>query len=123
MNIGGEIYMALRFSHVTVVSDQVSESLLVGGVSDEYEDLEGWRIFDRFLDEIDEGTEVSVHVESYLYGDGDAVDATPEEIVYLMNRIAMRPDFLSARCKKAEESDFSFARSADERFNFSFLEQ
>lgn len=114
--------MSLLFSHVTLTSDTASVSLLIGGVPKQYEDLEGWRIFGRFLEDVDEDTEVSVHVKSFLYGDGEAVDATPEEVTYLMSRLTMRPDFLETRCTKVQEYDFSFDRSSFDLFDNPYLE-
>ena len=113
--------MALIFSCVSISADNQTESLLVGGIPQDYYDLKGWTAFDRLLEEM-EKSEVSVHVETYLYGDGESVSATPAEVAYLMNRIEIRPDFLSARCEKIKDSDFSFEWSPDRLLQYPFLE-
>ena len=34
------------------------------------------------MDGVDPGEEVDVHVEAYLYGEGETFKATPEEVAY-----------------------------------------
>lgn len=111
------INMALLFSSVTAtVSDQEVE-LLVGGIPREIDDLEGWTAFDRFMGAIDEKTEVYVHAEAYLCGEGESVRATPEEVAYIMKRMDMKADFLSSRCDNIESVDFTIKWSPEELFN------
>jgi len=40
------------------------------------------------MEDIDEETEVSVHAEAYLYGEGETYTATLEELAYFYLRIA-----------------------------------
>ena len=108
--------MALLFSAVTVTAGDDETELLVGGVPREYDDLEGWTRFDNFIEDIDEETEVSVHAEVYVYGEGETNTATPEEIAYFMNRIEMDADFLTGHCDNIEDVDFTFSWSPDELF-------
>ena len=68
------------------------------------------------MEDIDEETEVSVHAEAYLYGEGETYTATFEELAYFYLRIEMREDFLSARCDNIEDVDFTFGWSPDELF-------
>ena len=70
--------MALLFSAVTVTAGNDETKLLVGGIPSEYDDLEGWADFDDFIDLIYEETDVTVHAEIYLYGEGETVKATPQ---------------------------------------------
>ena len=56
--------MAVLFSAVTVTAGEEAE-LLVSGITREYDDLEGWTIFDDFLEDISEETQVHVHAEAY----------------------------------------------------------
>ena len=72
--------MALLFSAVTVTAGEDEIELLVGGIPREYDDLEGWSEFDDLMYFISEETEVSVHAEAYLYGEGESMRASPEEI-------------------------------------------
>ncbi len=109
--------MALLFSAVTVTANDHEVEFLVGGIPREYDDLEGWTAFDNFMEDLDEDTEVSVHAEAYLYGEGETVKATPEEIAYFMKRIEMRSDFLSTRCDNIEDNDFTINWSPEELFD------
>ena len=61
--------MALLFSAVRATANDQEVEFFVGGIPREYDDLEGWTAFDRFMGEIDKETEVAVHAESYLYGE------------------------------------------------------
>lgn len=108
--------MALLFSAVTVTAGDDETELLVGGIPREYDDLEGWTRFDGFMENISDETEVSVHAEVYVYGEGETNTATPEEIAYFMNRIEMDADFLSDRCDNIEDVEFTFLWSPDELF-------
>ncbi len=114
--------MALVFSRVTVTANNESESLLVGGIPRTHQDLEGWVLYDTFLDMLNEDANISVHGQIYTYGEGEPVDATPEEVAYLMTRMNMRPDFLETRCTKVKEYDFSFDWSPFDTFDNPFIE-
>ena len=81
--------MALLFSAVRATANDQEVEFFVGGIPREYDDLEGWTAFDRFMGEIDKETEVAVHAESYLYGEEETYRATPEEVAYFMKRIEM----------------------------------
>ena len=61
--------MAILFSEVTVSAGSDSQEFLVAGIPTEYDDLEDNSCAEQFLAEIDSETEVSIHVEVYLYGD------------------------------------------------------
>ena len=73
--------MALLFSAVKVTAGDDETELLVGGIPREYDDLEGWTFFDNFVEELDEETEVSVHAEAYLYGEGETYRATRRRLL------------------------------------------
>ena len=68
--------MALLFSQVTVTAGNDAASFLVGGIPREYDDLEDWDEFDDFLKYIDKETEVLVHADAYLYGEGETSEAS-----------------------------------------------
>lgn len=108
--------MALLFSAVKVTAGDDETELLVGGIPREYDDLEGWKNFDDFMEDISEETEVGVHTESYLYGDGETNTATPEEIAYFMKRIEADDQFLSNHCDNIESADFTIQWSPEELF-------
>lgn len=90
--------MAVRFSAVTVTANDQKCNLLVGGVPTSYDDLEGWTIFENFLEKNEDAEKVNVQVDTYLYREGEIVDATPEEVAYFMKRQEMQSDFLEDRC-------------------------
>lgn len=108
--------MALLFSKVTLAGDGYDTEFLVGGIPREYDDLEGWCAADDFLENLENESDVQVHVEAYIYGEGETVRATPEEIAYFMKRIDMNPDFLSNRCTNIEDVDFEFNWDPEELF-------
>lgn len=87
--------MALLFSKVTMTGDGYETEFLVGGIPREYEDLEGWCAADDFLEDLENESDIQVHADAYIYGEGETVRATPEEIAYFMKPIDMNPDFLS----------------------------
>lgn len=109
--------MALLFSAVTATANDQEVEFLVGGIPREFDDLEGWTAFDNFMEDLDEETEVSVHAEAYLYGEGESVRATPEEVAYIMKRMDMKADFLFSRCDNIESVDFTIKWSPEELFN------
>ena len=111
------INMALLFSAVTATANDQEVEFLVGGIPREFDDLEGWTAFENFMEDIDEETEVSIRAEAYIYGEGETVRATPEEIAYIMKRIDMNVNFLSSRCDNIESVDFSINWSPEELFN------
>ena len=45
--------MALLFSAVRATANDQEVEFFVGGIPREYDDLEGWTAFDRFMGEID----------------------------------------------------------------------
>ena len=108
--------MAVLFSAVTVTAGDQEKEFLVRGIPRGLGDIEGYTAFEEFMEDIDEETEVSVHAEAYLYGEGETYTATLEELAYFYLRIEMREDFLSARCDNIEDVDFTFGWSPDELF-------
>ena len=108
--------MAVLFSAVTVTAGDQEKEFLVRGIPREFGDIEEYTAFEEFMEDIDEETEVSVHAEAYLYGEGETYTATLEELAYFYLRIEMREDFLSARCDNIEDVDFTFGWSPDELF-------
>lgn len=108
--------MALLFSAVTVTANNEQIKLLVGGIPSDYDDLEGWSDFDDFMESVYDETDVTVHAEFYLYGEGETVKATPEEIVYLIKRIMDDDNFLTGHCDNIEDKDFTIRWSPEELY-------
>lgn len=112
--------MALLFSAVTVTAGEDEIELLVGGTPREYDDLEGWSEFDDLMYFISEETEVSVRAEAYLYGEGESMRASPEEIDDLMQRMKDDAGFLNRCCSNLESVNFTFVWSPEEIFGMPF---
>lgn len=108
--------MALLFSAVTATANNQEIEFLLGGIPRELDDLEGWIAFDRFMEEINEESNVEIHAEVYLYGDGETNRAGPEEVAHIMKRIEMDDRFLS-RCDNIESVYFNIDWSPEELFN------
>ena len=108
--------MALLFSAVTVTANDDKIELLVSGIPKEYDEMEGWTDFDDFVNLLREESEVSVHAQGYLYGEGEIVDASPQEIAYFLKRMETDDHFLTDHCTKMENAEFSFTWSPEELF-------
>ena len=108
--------MAILFSKVTMRDDYNESEFFVSGFPHEPDDLEGWTAYHEFLDEITEDTIVNIHAVAYLYGEGETVKATPEEVAYFYMRRNDNADFLNDRCQNIEKVDFDFNWSTDELF-------
>ena len=108
--------MALLFSQVTVTAGNDAASFLVGGIPREYDELEGWTEFDDFVNLLRGESEVSVHAQGYLYGEGEIADASPQEVAYFLKRIETDERFLADHCTKNESTDFTFVWSPEELF-------
>lgn len=92
--------MALQFSHVRVSTPDGNEAeFLVCGIPREFDDFEYSTAFEDFLDGIEEDTEITVHADAYLYGEGETFKASIEEaccvaLVFLgkkLKQIIFRP--------------------------------
>ena len=108
--------MALLFSKVTVTAGNDAASFLVGGIPREYDDMEDWDEFDDFLKYIDEETEVLVHANAYLYGDGETSAASYSDTLWLSSQLKSGSSFLTDYCENIEEVNFSFTWSPEELF-------
>lgn len=97
--------MSLRFSRVTLEAEGCVTIIFVGGVPDSRKELQGWKDFDMFLENVTATDTIVAHVEAFLYGGEDPVDATPEEVAYIYKRVGMRPDFIEKRTDKYGEAD------------------
>lgn len=108
--------MAVLFSAVTVTANDDKIELFVSGIPREYDEIEGWTGFDDFINLLHDESEVSVHAEGYLYGEGEIVDASPQEVAYFLNRIETEERFLTDHCTNIENADFTFVWSPEELF-------
>lgn len=108
--------MALLFSKVTVLSGHNTAELLVSGQPKAFDDLEGWTVFDKFLSCLSAENEVSVHTETYLYGEGEVYKASLEEVAYLTKRVEADRGFLKNHTKNIANGNFTFDWSVKELF-------
>ena len=109
--------MALLFSHVRVSTPDGNETeFLVSGIPREFEDFDYYTKFEDFIDSIEEDTEISVHAEAYLYGEGETFKASIEEVAYFTLRMSKDDHFLSGHCDNIESVDFTCNYSPDELF-------
>lgn len=91
--------MAVLFSHVRVSTPDGNQAeFLVCGIPREFDDFEDYNTFKDFLDSIEEETEISVHAEAYLYGEGETYKASIEEVAYFHLRTQQDENFLSGHC-------------------------
>ena len=72
--------------------------------------------FEDFIDGIGEDTEISVHAEAYLYGEGETFKATIEEVAYFHLRMQQDENFLAGHCDNIESVDFTCNYYPDELF-------
>ena len=97
--------MAVLFSHITLSAENGStETFLCGGIPDREEHLENWKAYQYFLEDNPEIESIDVEVKSFIYGDGEIVDANEYEVAYFTKR---GPDFIErSTVKPYEESNF-----------------
>lgn len=95
--------MSIRFSRVKAMTNEKSALFLVSGIPQSQADLEGWTAFQEFVADLKENECITVCVETFIYGEGETLDATPEEIAYLYMRISSRSDFIETRTEKVSE--------------------
>ena len=97
--------MAVLFSHITLSAENGStETFLCGGIPEREEHLENWKAYQDFLEDNPEIESIDVEVKSFIYGDGDIVDANEYEIAYFTKR---GPDFIErSTVKPYDESNF-----------------
>ena len=109
--------MALLFSQVRVSIPNGNEAeFLVSGIPQEMKDFDCYIKFENFLDNIEENTEISVHTEVYLYGEGEIFKASIEEVAYFHIRMQKDENFLSNHCDNIESVDFTFHYFPNELF-------
>lgn len=87
------------------------------GIPRDSDDLEEWSEAGDYLTDIDSESEVQVQVETFLYGDGETVAATEDDLVKIKDQIRHEPDFLDKHCDNIEDSEFSFVWCPEELFD------
>lgn len=97
--------MAVLFSQVTVsAGNGDADTFLCGGIPHLKENLQNWTAYQKFMKNNPNEGMIDVEVKSYIYGDGEIVDANKYEIAYFINR---GDDFLGrSTVKLYDESNF-----------------
>ena len=114
--------MSLLFSHVRLTSDTGSYTeFLCGGIPDSEDDLAGWIAYEEFLDSNYNSQEIQAEVESFLYGDGEAVHADENEVAYLTLRLEKDDWFIEHHCDYVSDSRFSFSPANVDMETFDWL--
>lgn len=109
--------MVTLFSHVRISTPDGDEAeFLVSGIPRDFDDLEHYTRFEDFLDIIEHESEISIHAEAYLYGEGKTNKASVEEIAYLTLRMNDDDRFLLDHCNNIESVDFTSIYSPEELF-------
>ena len=108
--------MALLLSKVTMQRDFDEVEFIVRGFPTEPDDLSRCDEYQDFLDEIDDETSISVHVDAYICGNGETIRASPDEVAEISALIEAEPDFLSEQCDCVGETDFEIQWSPIESY-------
>lgn len=100
--------MAISFSNVKLASGDKVSTFLISGTPTDASFFTGWTKYHSFINDLVPYSYVVALVTSYLYGEEDIVEATPEEVAYMTVRLEKQPDFLESRCKQVDQIKFSF---------------
>lgn len=95
---------------------------LVGGTPVCYADLIDWTIFKNFLQECTADSRITVEVRTLGYGEGEKLDATPEEVAYMNMRCGMNNRFLEERCELVRRHKIDIDLRYYGKSPFSFVE-
>ncbi len=97
--------MAVLFSHITLSAENGStKTFLCSGIPENKTGLENWTAYRDFLKDNLKIESVDVKVRSYVYGEGEIVDANEFEVAYFTKR---GDDFLTrSTVKPYGESSF-----------------
>lgn len=111
--------MAILFSHVTMSHEDYGTSeFFACGFPQDLDDLDGCIACEEYLEEIKGDATIDVHVEAFIYGEGQICWATPAELAYMIKRLEMDSDFLVSRCNNIGNHEFEIEWSEDELFGF-----
>ena len=104
--------MAVLFSKVTVSADNgAKESFLCGGIPKREDHLKNWIKYQNFMKDNTDTGKVEVNVKSFVYGDGEILDANEYEVAYFTKR---GEDFLErSTVKPYGESKFEITADVE----------
>lgn len=100
--------MAVLFSQVTISADNgAADTFLCGGIPTKADDLRDWTTYQKFREDNPEAELIDVEIKSYVYGDGELLDANEYEVAYFTQR---GEGFLTrSTVKPYDESNFVIA--------------
>ena len=108
--------MSVLFSKVELDNDDGEEfELFIGGIPREYEDLEDGYDFNEFMELQYNSSEFTIHVKSYIYGDGETENADDNQLTEIEKHFD-DPKW-SESLDLIEESSFSFFYNVDELYD------
>ena len=103
--------MAVLFSKVNLVADNGAKAVfLCCGIPDGTKCLDGYSAYEEFIDENNEARSIKADIDSYIYGEGEVVEANLYEIAYF----SMRGEDFFSRPGVSEYGHSSFAIDVDE---------
>ena len=106
--------MSIHFSLVTVTAGGYETEFFTPHTPWSRDDLEESDDFLDFLADLDEAQDVQVHVEDYIYGEGEVEAAGEDELADIAARVERDPNFLSDYCDNIADNDFSFRIEPEE---------
>lgn len=97
--------MSVLFSKVSLTADNGStDEFLCSGIPSCEDDLEGWAVYDDFIEDNPDAQDIRAIVESYLRGEGETQAASEDEIADFTQR---GEDFLTCEdVQLTQKSDF-----------------
>ncbi len=105
--------MGIVFSKAKLTAEDKTAEFYVGGIPRRQSDFNGWIKAEEFLNGISTGSKVNVRLKTYVYGEGVSVNATPEELAYVLMRQEKDSDFIKRRCKHEGNVIFNFIKSPE----------
>lgn len=108
--------MSIHFSLVTASANGSEAEFFTPYTPWSREDLEERDDFLDLLSDLDEAQDVSVHVEDYIYGEGEVEAASEDQLADIAARIEQDPSFLSEHCDNIADNDFSFRIEPEEGY-------
>ena len=108
--------MAVLFSEVTLNANNKQVEFFAAGIPRNPDDLDGWIAYRDFMNGLNYAQTVKVHVQTYSYGEGEAVKASIPEVVYLTMRYNADAEFLLRHCRNIGHDDFTVYWTPDMLF-------
>ena len=103
--------MAVLFSKVNLAADNGAKTVfLCCGIPEDAKDLDGYTAYEEFMENNQEARTIKADIGSYIYGEGEVVDANLYEIAYF----SMRGEEFFSRPGVSEHGHSSFAIDVDE---------